>query len=337
MRFLTVTTVGVFCLLSMFGSGNAFGTTVYADSYGWNATDSTAALQAAINSGADTVIVRNMGSPWYVTPITLASNQHITFQTGVEVDAKPGAFLTDNQCLFTASAKTNITLDGYGATLKMQKAAYTTGEHRHGLNILSSSNITVQGLTIKDTGGDGIYLGTTGTTKYNSNVTLTDVVSDNNRRQGISIISVDGLTVNRCSFINTTGTVPAAGMDFEPNAASHRLTNVNVSNTTIYGNDGWGVLVYDIYQNNTSAPMSMTFTDCSVGTDGFGVYDRNTGDPARGAAAPTGLITLDNLAGTVTVQSSLAITVVQTPEPASMTLLLAGTAVLLRRRKNTSV
>jgi hypothetical protein len=42
-------------------------TTVFADAYGFNATDATAALQAAIDSpGADKIIVRNQGTPWLI-------------------------------------------------------------------------------------------------------------------------------------------------------------------------------------------------------------------------------------------------------------------------------
>ena len=48
-------------------------------------------LQDAINSGAQAV-VDNVGKPWIVTGIALASNQEILFERGVEVLAKKGAF-----------------------------------------------------------------------------------------------------------------------------------------------------------------------------------------------------------------------------------------------------
>ena len=48
----------------------------FASWYGWDAEDATAALQAAIDSPAEHVIVDNVG-PWIVGPIALRSNKHI--------------------------------------------------------------------------------------------------------------------------------------------------------------------------------------------------------------------------------------------------------------------
>lgn len=293
-------------------SGPAWAATVYADSYGYNTTDATTALQSAINSGADTVIVRNMGSPWYVRPIYLASNQHIIFNDGVVVQAKSGSFTGTHDCLFSASAKTNITLDGYGATFRMNKADYIPygGEWRHGINVLSSSNVSINGLRIENTGGDGIYLGKTGTTLYNSNITVKDVVSAGNYRQGLSIISVDGLLVQNSQFINTSGTAPSAGMDFEPNGATQRLANINVRGTTISGNDGWGILVWAYYMKNTSTPISMTITNSTIVSDGVCVYDRSSGAAPR-TDAPTGNIYLRgvDITGSYSIQAGMQINV----------------------------
>ena len=303
---------GLACLLGCLTHQPAYATTVYADSYGYNTTDATTALQTAINSGADTVIVRNMGSPWYVTPIFLASNQHIIFNDGVLVQAKSGSFTGNHDCLFSASGKTNITLEGYGATFRMNKADYIPygGEWRHGLNVLSSSNINVYGLTIENTGGDGIYLGKTGTTLWNSSVHVKDVVSDNNYRQGMSIISVDGLLVENSQFINTSGTAPQAGMDFEPNSSSQRLKDIDLRNVQISGNNGWGILVWAYYMNNTSTPISMTVTNSTIVADGIAIYDRSSGTAPR-ADAPTGNIYLRgvDITGSYNIQSGMQINV----------------------------
>jgi len=84
--------------------------TVRASSFGFDPTNSTAALQAAINSGASKVIVENMGAPWIVNKIQLTSDQEIVFQKGAVVQALRGAFKGRNDSLFTATLKTNITL-----------------------------------------------------------------------------------------------------------------------------------------------------------------------------------------------------------------------------------
>ena len=69
----------VLCLLSTPASA----VTVDASDYGYNPADATSALQSAINTGADTVIVPYMGpgNDWIVEPIFLtAGNQTIIFE-----------------------------------------------------------------------------------------------------------------------------------------------------------------------------------------------------------------------------------------------------------------
>lgn len=80
--------------------------------WGFDQEDATAALQAAINSGAKKVIVEKMSSPWIVKPLNLASNQEIVFQEGVVLLAKKGEFKPRTASLLNASLKQNIRLTG---------------------------------------------------------------------------------------------------------------------------------------------------------------------------------------------------------------------------------
>ena len=106
-------------------------TTVYADAYGFNASDATPALQAAIDSGADKVIVRNQGTPWLISrTIKLKSNQEIDFAPDVLVQAKSGSFLNNTDSLFQALGVNNIKLVGEGvgasqATLAMNRNEFS--------------------------------------------------------------------------------------------------------------------------------------------------------------------------------------------------------------------
>src|ERR1035437_11034256 len=51
--------------------------------WGFNREDSTESLQAAINSGAKTLVVPFMGDSWIVRPLQLRSQLEIVFQPGV--------------------------------------------------------------------------------------------------------------------------------------------------------------------------------------------------------------------------------------------------------------
>lgn len=71
------------------------------------------------------------------------------------------------------------------------------------------------GLTLENSGGDGAYIsdGDDLVHDFASNITLLDLNSSFNYRQGLSVISVVGLNVSRCYFAHTGvggGTPPMA-------------------------------------------------------------------------------------------------------------------------------
>lgn len=242
--------------------------TAYAAWWGFQSEDSTAALQGAIDSGAEKVIVEDMGKPWIVSGIRLASDQEIVFEKGVVVEARRGAFRGKTDSLFTASGKKNITLSGYGATLRMWREDYADpekyekSEWRHALSIRSCSGIRVLGLTISDSGGDGIYLGVSQRGVTNSDVSIKDLVCDRNYRQGISVISAERLVIEDCVLSNTGGTAPMAGIDFEPNDPSERLVDCVMRRCLAEGNQGDGYVLYLKNLGRDSTPISIRLEDC---------------------------------------------------------------------------
>lgn len=248
-------------------------TTASAVWWGFEEMDATRCLQAAINSGAKKVIVPNMGTDWVITPLTLAGDQEIVFEPGVVVAAKRGAFQGTHDSLFKAQGKSRIKLVGYGATLRMQKQDYMSDEYakaewRSALYFDSCQELGIYGLTIRDTGGDGVYLGDSGELGFNRSVVIQDVVFDNNYRQGISLISAQDVTIENCVFKNTSGTGPAAGIDLEPDHPSSRLIDITVRNCTAENNVGPGFIVSPAKLSSKSADISVLFENCLVKSGG---------------------------------------------------------------------
>ncbi len=104
-------------------------------------------------SGAEKVIVPYVGSDWIVRPIKLASNQDVVFEPGVVVMAKKGHFKDKLDCLFIIYRGRNVTLRGYGATLRMRKKDYSGKEYkksqwRHVILFRGATNIKILGLTL---------------------------------------------------------------------------------------------------------------------------------------------------------------------------------------------
>ncbi len=244
--------------------------------WGFDAEDSTRALQAAIDSRVPRLIVDNMAAPWVTDRLACVSGQEVVFERGAEVLAKKGAFRGAGDALFSLICVTNVTLRGPGATLRMRRAdydapPYAKAEWRHVLTVKSSVNIRVEGLTLAESGGDGVYLGCVRSEWPNRDVVIKDVVCDRNYRQGISVISAENLLIENTVMRDTAGTPPAAGIDFEPNHAGERLKNCVMRNCVTENNQGSG---YDFYLPNltrASEPVSIRLENCRSANDKSGV------------------------------------------------------------------
>jgi arylsulfatase A len=258
--------------------------------WGFDEEDATRALQGAISSGAKKVVVPFLGKDWIVEPITLAGDQEILFEPGVVVSAKKGSFRGKNDCLFRADRKRNVALVGYGAALRMRKEDYTgpgyeKAEWRHVLEFTSCEGVRVLGLTLARSGGDGIYVGQNDAARpYSKDVLIRDVTCTGNHRQGISVITAEDLTIEHCILEGTSGTPPAAGIDFEPNLPGERLIDCRVRDCTFRANAGAGVQIYLGPLVAESRPVSIEVSSCLVEDNvgpGLWVGGMERGAPGR--------------------------------------------------------
>lgn len=255
--------------------------------WGFDPVDSTEALQSAIDSGAARVIVEDMGTPWIVTPIKAASNQEIVFEKGVVVEAKRGEFKGRKDSLFSIRLKENVSLIGYGATLRMWREDYDAppyerAEWRHVVDIGSSSNVNIFGLTLAESGGDGIYVGAAKRGVATKNVHIKDVVCDRNYRQGISVITVENLLIENTVMKNTAGARPEAGIDFEPNYADEKIVNVVMRNCVSENNRGIGYL-FSLQLDGGADPVSVRMENCVArGSNRFALHFGTVDGGARG-------------------------------------------------------
>lgn len=235
--------------------------------WGFDPEDSTDAIQAALDSGAEQVTIPYMGQPWIVRPLSLKSDQQVHLETGVVVLAKKGEFRAGGDSLFTASAAENLVIKGYGATFRMRKTDYMAppykkAEWRMGLSLRGCSNVLVEGLRIESSGGDGIYIDGGGKRRFCEDIVIRDVTCDDNHRQGISVISVQNLLIENCVFSNTWGTAPGAGLDLEPDGEDQSLVDIVVRNCLFENNEGHEILVYPKNLHEKAPDLSIRFENC---------------------------------------------------------------------------
>lgn len=118
----------------------------------------------------------------------------------------------------------------------------TTGEWGMGINIISSSNISIYNPEITNCWGDGIYVSGI-STKESESIFIKGGLLDNNRRNGISIISGKNINISNIYISNTYGTLPMAGIDIEPNENGNTLERINLNKITTFNNGDAGIAV----------------------------------------------------------------------------------------------
>ncbi|MEX0291104.1 MAG: right-handed parallel beta-helix repeat-containing protein [Flavobacteriaceae bacterium] len=241
----------------------SYGQAIKASSFGFT-TDQAKALKLALNSQYDTIIIDKQDKVWSLPPMVFRGikNKVIILEPDTEVYAKKGAFAKTNASLFSFVHCENIQIYGNMGLVCMNKEEYVDGEWRHAISLRASKKIKIQDLRIRDSGGDGIYIAGFGKGTYSEDIYIDNLRSDNNKRQGLSIISGKNITIKNSTFADTRGTLPGAGLDIEPNNEHDVISNINVENCVFKNNYHSGIMLALGRLTANSSPVSIYFKDC---------------------------------------------------------------------------
>jgi len=205
-------------------------------------SDDTAAIQAALDKVAGTGGTVLVPDGIYMVDavgdrqLKIKNDTTLKLSAGATIKAIPNNSI--KYAVLSVSGSSNVTVSG--GTLEGDRAQHTGqgGEWGYGLSIgEGAKNVTIGGVTSKEMWGDGFIVNGA------QRVTFCSVVADHNRRQGLSVIDVDGLDVTSSVFSNTQGTRPMAGIDLEPDTEKQRVTNVRIRNSKFLHNKGPGIQV----------------------------------------------------------------------------------------------
>ena len=260
---------------------------VKASSFGWNPTNATKCLQAALDSGARKVVVDRQASEWLVSMVYPRSDTEIVFEDGVVVRAMPGSMKRTVDNLFRCRHVTNLVMRGEGkAVLRMNrkdyldKTRYQHGEHRHAISLHGARNVVVRDLTVEDSGGDGVYVLNV------KHALIENLHCSGHARQGTSVISADDVTIRNCTFTHTAGALPECGMDIEPGHANFNVGKVLVENCTMCSNNCSGVAINVSSLKDSNKKMDVTFRNCRMFANAsrgvWLVLARGTWKPVKG-------------------------------------------------------
>jgi uncharacterized protein YjdB len=251
-------------------------------------TDDTASIQKAIDTGASTVIIPD-GTYMINALISVKprSNQTIQMSEGTILKAIPTSE-AHYQIIFIKNVS-NVQIWGGTVLGERYQHTATKGEFGYGIWIADKTDtIRISNLTIKDCWGDGIMVGSDGSsTGLAKNLIIDNVVCDSNRRQGMSITYGENIIVNNCTFMNTNGTDPQAGIDIEPgcndSVYGDYVKNVAIKNSQFINNKWAGIALIG---NSGLCVDNIKITNCVFSKNykeihvGSGVTNSGVTDPA---------------------------------------------------------
>ena len=130
------------------------------------------------------------------------------------------------------------------ATIKGDRYTHigTAGEWGNGIGVYGCSNITINALNVSNCWGDGIYIAGKDSQPCRD-ITINNATCYANRRNGISIISTIGLTLNSPNCIRTSGVLPMCGIDIEPNTNLDEIQDIVINNPRTELNTEYGIAI----------------------------------------------------------------------------------------------
>ena len=176
-------------------------------------------------------------------PIEILSNSTIIFNKNTEIKVIENDL--ESYRLFSIdNGVENISLIGNWATLTGDKDDHLgdLGEWGRLISLGNCSDVFIDELNLNKSWGDGLYVGGKGFENKSRNIVIGELKFDENRRQGMSVINVDGLDVDMLTIKNTFGTSPCFGVDFEPNHSDEVLKNIRIKYIDSSNNEGGAVL-----------------------------------------------------------------------------------------------
>jgi hypothetical protein len=89
------------------------------------------------------------------------------------------------------------------------------------------------------------------------------LLPDRDRRQGLSIVDADGVTVTDSVFKKTHGTRPSAGIDLEPDEPAQKITNICIQGSKFLDNAGSGIRIACRASRAPSTTFNLLYPRCA--------------------------------------------------------------------------
>jgi parallel beta-helix repeat protein len=244
-------------------------------------TDDTAAIQRAVNAVAGTGGTVKIPAGTYLVNPVVNAHAGVRFGSNTTMVLDQGAVLqamstsTSDYKILCISGVQNVFIKGGSIVGNRGNNTITdTNESGTGITISNSQHVVIENVTVQDCWCDGVYV-----SDNSLDVTLYNLMVDNNRRCGSAIVYISGMVVRSCTFKGTTGMLEngawanGAGVDVEPNRGE-LVQNIQFLGNTFTQNATIGLAFGPANSN-----MTTTFViNCMI--DGNTIS--SNGDPVKG-------------------------------------------------------
>ena len=206
-----------------------------------NDSDDTKAFNRAIQNlgdGCDTVYVP--AGTYYINvevSIVLKSNMNLILSDDAILQALGNS--NDQSDVILVRDVSGVTITGGSIRGERYQHKGSAVEWGMGIGIYDSANIHVDNVSVSNCWGDGIYVGSKHDKDLDAGSTAISVANSyffNNRRNNMSIVCADNMTVDNCRFEYANGTSPEYGIDIETNNSNNPCEHITISNSTFTGN-----------------------------------------------------------------------------------------------------
>ncbi len=204
---------------------------------GNGSANDTAAIQAAVDQVAGTGGTVYVPNGTYMVDaskrIFVKSNMTFRMASGATLKVIPNSLTNSTVLRVMDIANVNI----IGGTIQGDTNSHSSSSENYGhlIGVYNADNIVVEGVTLKEAAGDGVYVGLNA-----SKVAVCSIVADNNGRHGLTVTSGDGVVIKNSVFKNGKKLRYSLGVDIEPNQGGY-INNVKITNSQFLNNYGGGM------------------------------------------------------------------------------------------------
>lgn len=261
--------------------------------------DDTKAFIAAMASGGNTIYLppgtylSNFGNPLYQPTYinTIPSGTHFvgagetTIWRNYTNNSGSPSGRDSLGCMGTDSGSVSVwTEDIRFSNIKFvgwAETSPTVDEGNHLLFLSSVKRVLIDKCYFVAPRGDAIYIGSgfgggASNERHNFDVTIRDCVFDGvnyKNRNAISVIDIDGIVIEGCTFRNFSDPLMPGSIDFEPDQSYGVIKNVFINNNNFVSCDGEkGHIVFGCDNIPTNNQQNWTITNNHINDAVSGIY-----------------------------------------------------------------